>query len=148
MPTSGRNSTIGISNMRHRLEAIKLLSQGSSRTQACEQVGCRYDTLTNWLDKYLNGGLSELVGPIRHQKPSRLSAEQQQQLKAMVMTQRPIDYGIERQMWTGAILSEVIAQRFEVQLKDRIYELLEELGLSMRAHRDYANADPQAQKSG
>jgi len=102
--------------MRHRLEAIKLLSQGS-RTQACEQVGCRYDTLTNWLDKYLNGGLSELVSPIRHQKPS-LSAEQQQQLKAMVMTQRPIDYGIERQMWTGAILSEVIAQRFEVQLKD------------------------------
>lgn len=52
--------------MRHRLEAIKLLSQGSSRTQACEQVGCRYDTLTNWLDKYLNGGLSELVSPIRH----------------------------------------------------------------------------------
>jgi len=50
------------------------------------------------------------------------------------MTQRPIDYGIERQMWTGAILSEVIAQRFEVQLKDsRIYELLEELGLSISA---------------
>jgi len=85
---------------------------------------------------------------IRHQKPSRLSAEQQQQLKAMVMTQRPIDYGIERQMWTGAILSEVIAQRFEVQLKDsRIYELLE-VGVIQRAHRDYANADPQAQKSG
>jgi hypothetical protein len=36
----------------------------------------------------------------------------------MVLTQRPSDYGIERQMWTGAILSEVIAQRFEVQLKD------------------------------
>lgn len=35
-----------------------------------------------------------------------------------------------------------------VQLKDsRIYELLQELGLSyQRAHRDYANADLQAQK--
>jgi transposase len=66
----------------------------------------------------------------------------------MVLTQRPTDYGIERQMWTGAILCEVIAQRFEVQLKDsRIYELLDELGLSyQRAHRDYANADPKAQK--
>ena len=50
-------------------------------------------------------------------------------------------------MWTGAILSEVIAQRFDVQLKDsRIYELLEELGRSdQRAHRDYAHADPIAQ---
>jgi hypothetical protein len=40
------------------------------------------------------------------------------------------------------------AQRFEVQLKDsRIYELLEELGLSyQRAHRDYATADRAAQK--
>ncbi len=65
----------------------------------------------------------------------------------MVLTQRPTDYGIERQMWTGAILSEVIAQRFEVQLKDSRYDLLEELGLSyQRAHRDYANADPTAQK--
>ena len=67
----------------------------------------------------------------------------------MVLTQQPSDYGIERQMWTGAILSKVIAQRFEVQLKDsRIYELLEEWGLSyQRAHRDYANADRAAQKN-
>jgi len=44
-------------------------------------------------------------------------------------------------MWTGAILSEVIAQRFEVQLKDsRIYELLEELGLSISAPIAIANA--------
>lgn len=133
--------------IRQRLEAVKLLKQGNSRTQVCEQVRCSYDTLTSWMDKYLNGGLSGLVRPIRHQKPSRLSVEQQQQLKRMVLTQRPSDYGIERQMWTGAILCEVIAQRFKVQLKDsRIYELLEELGLSyQRAHRDYANADPQAQ---
>lgn len=133
--------------IRQRLEAVKLVHQGDSRSQVCEQVGCSYDTLTSWMDQYLKGGLSELVRPIRHQKPSRLSAEQQQHLKTMVLTQRPSDYGIERQMWTGAILSEVIAQRFEVQLKDsRIYELLEELGLSyQRAHRDYANADLQAQ---
>lgn len=66
----------------------------------------------------------------------------------MVLTQRPTDYGIERQMWTGALLCEVIAQRFGVQLKDsRIYELLQEMGLSyQRAHRDYANADPEAQQ--
>jgi transposase len=134
--------------IRHRLEAIKLLQEGNSRNQVCEKVGCSYDTLTNWIGKYLQGGLSALVCPITHQKPSRLSLEQKQQLKMMIQTQRPTDYGIERQMWTGAILSEVIAQRFQVQLKDsRIYELLNELGLSyQRAHRDYANADLQAQK--
>jgi len=121
---------------------IKLLSQGKTRTQVCQQVGCTYDTLSSWIDKYLQGGLSHLVSPIKHQKPSRLSSEQQQQLKVMVLAQRPTDYGIERQMWTGVVLSQVIAQQFNVQLKDsRIYELLDELGLSyQRAHRDYANA--------
>lgn len=134
--------------IRRRLEAIRLLHQGNSRIEVCEQVECSYDTLTSWLSKYLQGGLKALVIPIKHQKPSRLTLEQQQQLKEMILTQRPTDYGIERQMWTGAILSQVIAQRFEVQLKDsRIYELLHELGLSyQRAHRDYANADPKAQK--
>ena len=134
--------------MRQRLTAIKLLHEGHSRTQVSEQVGCNYNTLTRWLDQYLDGGLQGLVQPIRHQKPSRLTPEQQQQLKEMVLTQRPTDYGIDRHMWTGAILSVVIEQRFEVQLKDsRIYELLSELGLSyQRAHRDYANADPQAQQ--
>ena len=85
---------------------------------------------------------------ITHHKPGRLNFEQQQQIKAMLLEQRPTDYGIDRQMWTGAILSEVIAQRWQVHLKDsRIYELLEQMGLSyQRAHRDYANANPQAQQ--
>lgn len=131
-----------------RLEAVKLLNQGNSRIKVCKQVGCSYDTLTSWLGKYLQGGLEALVNPIKHRKLSRLSSEQQQQLKQMLLTQCPTDYGIERQMWTGAILSEVIAQRFGVELKDsRIYELLHELGLSyQRAHRDYANANLKAQK--
>lgn len=91
--------------IRKRLDAIKLLQQGDSRTQVCQQVGCSYDTLSSWLKKYLSGGLNELVSPITHQKQSRLSGEQQQQLKVMVLEQRPTDYGIDRQMWTGAILS-------------------------------------------
>jgi len=134
--------------IRQRLTAIKLLHEGYSRAQVSEQIGCRYDTLTSWLDKYLDSGLNGIVNPIRHLKPSRLTPEQQQQLKEMVLRQRPTNYGYERNLWTGAILSEVIAQRFEVQLKDsRIYELLSELGLSyQRAHRDYANANPKAQK--
>lgn len=134
--------------MRQRLTAIQLLHEGQSRSQVSEQLGCRYDTLTSWIDKYLDSGLNGLVAPIRHQKPSRLTPEQQQQLKAMVLSQRPTDYGYDRHLWSGAILSEVIEQRFEVQLKDsRIYELLSELGVSyQRAHRDYANADPKAQQ--
>jgi transposase len=134
--------------IRQRLVAVKLLHEGHNRTQVSQQLGCCYDTLTTWIDKYLSDGLIGVVTPIRHQKPSRLTPEQQQQLNAMVLTQRPTNYGDDRHLWSGTILSEVIEQRFKVKLKDsRIYELLSELGLSyQRAHRDYANADPRAQK--
>jgi transposase len=67
--------------IRQRLDAIQLLQQGNRRNAVCEQVGCSYDTLTHWIKQYLEGGLSQLVKPITHEKPSRLSVEQQQQLK-------------------------------------------------------------------
>ncbi len=92
--------------------------------------------------------MEQLVSAISHNKPSRLTTQQQQQLKQMVLHQRPSDYGIERNLWTGAILASVIEQRWGLALKDsRIYELLHQLGLShQRGHRDYANADRQAQQ--
>ena len=57
-------------------------------------------------------------------------------------------YGIERNLWTGAILATVIEQRWGVVLRDsRIYELLHQMGLShQRGHRDYANAERQIQQ--
>ncbi len=65
--------------IRKRLDAIKLLMDGQSRTQVCQQLNCSYDTLTSWIDAYLTGGLAQLVVAITHDKPSRLTVEQQQQ---------------------------------------------------------------------
>ena len=79
--------------IRKRLDAIKLLMDGQSRTQVAQQLNCRYDTLTSWIDAYLTGGLAQLVVAITHNKPSRLTVEQQQQLKVMLLTQRPSNYG-------------------------------------------------------
>jgi len=64
------------------------------------------------------------------------------------LEQKPTDYGIDRNIWTGAILCEVIKKQWEIELKSsRMYEIVEELGLSyQRGHRDYANADEQMQK--
>ncbi len=134
--------------IRRRLDAIKLLKAGQSRSQVCQQLGCSYDTLSSWLSKYLQGGLEQLVCAISHNKPSRLNLEQQQQLRQMVLHQHPSDYGIERNLWTGAILARVIEQRWGVGLRDsRIYELLHQMGLShQRGHRDYANAERQIQQ--
>ena len=135
--------------IRKRLSAIKYLDEGKSRLQVCSIIGCTYNTLTSWIDKYIEGGLSGLITPIKHKNaPQRLSPEQKQELKRIILKQSPRDYGISRNIWTGEIIIAVIQMKWDIIFKtSRIYEILDELGLSyQRAHRDYANADKAEQK--
>lgn len=134
--------------IRQRLLAIKYIWLGKSRPEVSQLLECTYVTLTKWIDKFLEGGLEKLTEPITHRVPSRLNAEQQLELKKMILSQKPTDYGIDRYIWTGQIISTVIQQKWGVELKDsRIYEILSLLNLShQKAHRDYANADKDQQK--
>jgi len=134
--------------IRKRLLAIKYLYEEKSRIEVSELLNCDYKTIGSWIDKFLEGGLTELVKPITHQVESRLHIEQKEELKRMLLSDKPIDYGIDRNIWTGKVISNVIESRWGVKLKlTRIYEILNELNLSyQKAHRDYANADKEQQK--
>jgi transposase len=133
--------------VRKRLLAIKYLYEGKNRTEVSAIIGCSYKTLSTWIDKFLEGGLDKLVKAMVHQVPSRLNSEQRLELKRMLLEQKPIDYGIDRNIWTGKIISSVIESRWEIKLKTtRIYEILDELKLShQKAHRDYENAEKEQQ---
>lgn len=136
------------SYIRQKLIAIKYLWQGYSRPEVAKKMGCSYVTLTEWIDKFIKGGLLELTKQITHQVPCRLNELQQIELKRMLLESRPTDYGIDRSIWTAKIISKVIEQRWGVSLKSsRIYEILDSVKLShQKAHRDYANADKESQK--
>jgi transposase len=66
----------------------------------------------------------------------------------MLLEKKPTEYSIDRQIWTGKIIIEVIRARWGIEIKDsRIYDILKEIGLShQKAHRDYENSDVQVQK--
>ncbi|NEO34567.1 MAG: IS630 family transposase [Symploca sp. SIO3C6] len=130
--------------IRKRLLAIKYLYEGKSRLQVCKLLGCAYNTLNTWIDKFIEGGLTKLVEGIKHANaPQRLSHEQKQELKQMILEHSPRDYGIARNIWTADIMIEVIQQQWSISLKrSRMYEILHELGLSyQKAHRDYRNGN-------
>ena len=85
---------------------------------------------------------------VERERGQSLSKEQKAEMKLMLLEQKPTDYGIDRQIWTGKIIKEVIQQRWQVELKDsRIYDILKKMGLShQKAHRDYENADSEQQQ--
>ena len=133
--------------IRKRLLAIRYLYEGKSRIEVSELLDCHYKTITSWIDKFLEGGLTLLIKPITHQKQSRLNIEQKHELKIILLSEKPTNYGIDRNIWTGNIISNIIELKWGVKLKTtRIYEILNELNLSyQKAHRDYANADKEQQ---
>jgi transposase len=73
---------------------------------------------------------------------------QKLELKNIITTQTPKDSGIDRNLWTGEVIIELLKTKWNIDYKDsRIYQILDELGLShQKAHRDYANSDPQLRK--
>jgi transposase len=134
--------------IRKRLEAIKYLKDGKTRKEVMDQLGCARQSLITWIDMYCQGGLKALVTPMKSERKQRLGREEKEELKKMLLEQKPTDYGIDRQIWTGKIIIEVVNQRWDIELRDsRIYDILKEIGLShQKAHRDYENSDRKAQE--
>ena len=134
--------------IRTRLEAIKHLQDGKTRQEVMNHLGCARQSLITWIDRYCQEGLKGLVTATKTKRGQRLGEGEKEELKKMLLEQKPTEYSIDRQIWTGKIIIEVIHARWGIEIKDsRIYDILKEIGLShQKAHRDYENSDAQVQK--
>ena len=150
--------------IRTRLTAIKQLQEGKNRLQVMNHLGCARQSLITWIDRYCQEGLKGLVTATKTKRVQRLGEGEKEELKKMLLEQKPTEYSIDRQIWTGKIIIEVIYARWGIEIKDsRIYDILKEVGLSHQkadaialrfpqralhqaAHRDYENSDTQVQK--
>ena len=106
------------------------------------------------IDLFASNSLTVMILQIRCPKlhtgigRARLGSQEKEEIKKMLLEQKPTDYSLDRQIWTGKIIIEVIQARWGIEIKDsRIYDILKEMRLSHQtAHRDYENSDPQVQK--
>lgn len=133
--------------IRIKLRFLKLLWETKDFNNTVRSSGIDYSTAHSYLNLYFTGGLKLIAKPITKQGKQKLSSTQKQELARIIIEDSPADYSFDRYIWTGEIICELIKQLFNVELKDsRIYEILDELGLShQKAHRDYDNADKQKQ---
>jgi transposase len=138
--------------IRQRLKAIKWLWQGKSRQAVVDKLEIDRTSLLNWLHILLKhgveAGLKLLAQAKQVKKTGKLTAEQQLSLIDLLEHQKPSDYGYHQNIFTGKILVELVAKKWQVRLSDQtIYNVLERQDFSyQRGHRDYVNADPLAQQ--
>lgn len=133
--------------IRKKLRFIQYLYETKNVLTSSKKLGINSSTGHRYLNLYLESGLEILTKKKTKTTSQRLSIQDKQKLREILLTKTPQDYGFDRYIWTGQILEQLIKQEFNVELKDsRIYEILAELRLShQKAHRDYDNSDPEKQ---
>lgn len=137
------------SYIRTKLKFIAAYHEGKSIGEACAYVHVSLKTGYKYLNIYLNGGFEALCAKkVVRFHPSRLSVEQMQAFKEVLLSKSPAEVGLEGNIWTGKLMCEYLQKTYQVVYKKGIYDLLKRLGLShQKAHSDYSNASVEQQKA-
>ena len=120
-----------------RILAIALVLEGSSRAEAAAACGMDRQTLRDWVHRYNHDGIGGLSDARRSGRPPALSAEQMQDLKALVLAGPDLaTHGVTR--WRCLDLSAAIADRYGVVVHERtVGKMLRRMGLTRLQPRPY-----------
>ena len=131
----------------HRLHSVLLVAQGMNCREVSEMLGDAPRTVEYWINRFLEDGLSGLADAERPGRPSKLSANQIEQIGAALRAE-PHAAVLEGKVWDGKTLSEYIAKTYQVDLSIRqCQRLFRQLGFRLRKPRpQIACADPELQE--
>jgi transposase len=130
----------------HRLHCVLLVSTGMSCEKVAGFFGDSPRTLVNWVRRFERQGLAGLAEGNHSGRPARLSAEQLEEVRALVR-QPPSAAGLDAGLWDGKSLSACLAQRYGVPMGvrqcQRLFRLVD---TRYRLRRPLvAKADPRRQ---
>jgi transposase len=130
----------------HRLHCVLLVASGLSCQRVAGIFGDSPRTLVNWVRRFDRNGLAGLAEGNHSGRPTRLSAEQLEEIHALVR-QPPTAAGLDVNLWDGQSLSACLQKRFGIPLSirqcQRLFRLVD---TRYRLRRPLvAKADPQRQ---
>src|SRR6266496_5266289 len=125
MARKGRRST-----NEERVEAIRLLSQGYTKTEVARILNVTESSVYGWQKAYREGGLAELSTKIASGRKRLLSDKQLLQLSGCIRMdprQLEFDFGL----WTRKLVRELIRRKFGVDYSEQnVGRILKMLGCS------------------
>lgn len=131
----------------HRLHAVLLVAQGMTCPAVARLLGDAPRTVEYWVHRFEDRGLGGLVEGERPGRPTRLSAEQLEEIDK-VLRQTPREVGLSGTLWDGKTLSAFIQMRYGIGIGVRqCQRLFRQLGFRRRKPRPMiAQADPELQE--
>ncbi len=132
--------------IRVKLRSVYRYWQGQEFDQIAGEYGLNHKTVRSYVNTYLAGGFALLCQPTVRAQRSQLSQPERTAFKAVLLSKRPFEVGLEGNIWTGQLRRKYLQATYQVSYKSGIYDLLQRMGLShQKAHCDYGNAKAEEQ---
>lgn len=113
-----------------KILALLMLAREIPENNIADICGITLRTLYNWRNDFLVKGMCSLVPPKRKGCPSRLSKEQKEELKQIILD-GPEKSGFCRGTWISAMILTLIEKKYKVNYNCRyVCDLLKNMGLS------------------
>lgn len=118
--------TIGI-----RLYAVYQVSLGKPSRSLEELYNTSYKQITNWVHQFEEDGINGLRDKAGRGRKHKLSAENLDSLKQVLLGESPESHGFNTSTWTGPLISEYIKSSFGVEYKKaQVYNIMRDLGFT------------------
>lgn len=105
-----------------RQQSIRLITSGMTHQEAADALGVSRPNVTRWWSLYKAGGLKALKPRRRGRRlgqERRLSPEQETKVKRWIQDKTPDQLKMPFALWTRRAVSELIEERFRIQLPVR-----------------------------
>ncbi|WP_408606448.1 IS630 family transposase [Anaerocolumna jejuensis] len=132
-----------------RYQALYLFLSGKTRKEVAQIVGVSPNTVTNVYTAYKTEGLAGIVDKPILGRPTRLTNEQQAELKLVILSKIPSEVGFPAEFnWTAGLIGKYIKCKYNYDYSIRgITKMLDRMGLSYtRPTYVLAKADKQKQE--
>lgn len=131
-----------------RAQGILLLAQNQAKTFIKMLTGLKRATLVKIRKKYIKEGIGALINKRKDKQPrSLLTKNQLEEVRVILHTKTPRDYGRECDFWTPTILGNVILEMFGVKYKSKtsLYLIFKKLKLTChKPEKRYEKRDQKA----
>lgn len=129
-----------------RKNAVERFLAGEPAAEIMSSFGLCPTTIYKWLEAYENGGFEALDAKPIPGRPPKLTDEQVEEVRGIVVGGNPRQLGLDFGLWTRRIVAEVIKDRFGIEIgATAVGRLLHRIGIvPVKPLRRAYERDPEA----
>ena len=99
-----------------RVNCVQRWIDGEAPLDIIRATGLCETTIYKWIDRYEEGGMEALNSTKAPGAESKLTNEEQEALRTMIVGKNPQQYALDFGLWTRQVVAQLIEQEFDVKL--------------------------------